>query len=140
MWVSLRQQRPPLLPRVDFQRGLYQITGRLLRRNHHLHGPQAPPDGHVEQQLRQPAAGRLRRRGKPSGDVNEASGPANQAGVSLRREGLEGPVGSRRNPDGVSSLVERRQCPVSHGRGDLSLRINALCVYVAVIVWFRRYK
>lgn len=51
-------------------------------------------------QLRQPAAGRpagSQHRGKPSGDVDEASGLANHVGVSLRREGLEVLVGSRRN-------------------------------------------
>jgi hypothetical protein len=39
-------------------------------------------------------------------NVDEASRPVNHVGVSLRREGLEGPVGSQRNPDDVSSLVE----------------------------------
>lgn len=54
--ITVNQQRPPLLSRVNLNGRPHQITDRALRRRHHLNRPQAPLYGHVHEELRRPPA------------------------------------------------------------------------------------
>lgn len=48
LWISVLQERPPLLPIINSQCCLYQIGDGVFRGHQHLYCAQAVLDGHVE--------------------------------------------------------------------------------------------